>query len=57
MYSDGWYITKHDVTVRLHKQYSHAPTYQYLFDYRGSTSYSTLFGDPYNDYGNNLTKH
>jgi len=51
MYSDGWFLMGADNTIRTHYQYSSKPIYQYLFDYRGSVSYGTLFGDPTHDYG------
>ncbi|KAK4880603.1 hypothetical protein RN001_008749 [Aquatica leii] len=35
----------------LHAKHSKKPVYFYLFEYRGSTSVSTYFGDPEHDYG------
>ncbi|KAF2896699.1 hypothetical protein ILUMI_09475, partial [Ignelater luminosus] len=51
MYTDGLFLWGLDATVRLHFKYSNQPVYQYLFGYRGSTSYSKLFGDPLHNYG------
>lgn len=46
MYTDGLFLWSLDTTVRLHFEYSIRPVYQYVFGYRGSTSFSKLYGDP-----------
>lgn len=51
MYTDGLFAAGKDESVRLHMKYSKIPNYYYLFDYRGTTSLSAIFGDPNEDYG------
>ncbi|KZC14638.1 PREDICTED: esterase E4-like [Dufourea novaeangliae] len=51
MYSDAWitHCAHHSVRDYLEKQ--SAPVYYYYLTYRGSASFSRVFGDPINDYG------
>ncbi|XP_054013924.1 carboxylic ester hydrolase-like [Hylaeus anthracinus] len=51
MYSDAWFIhaAQKSVLDYLNKQSS--PVYYYFLSYRGSASFSMIFGDPDNNYG------
>lgn len=51
MYSDSWfnYGTHEAVQDFIITQTS--PIFYYYFAYRGSVSFTTIFGDPVNDYG------
>lgn len=51
MHTDGNYLLAANEAVRLHLRYTHQPVYFYVFGYRGSVSFSSIFGDPLNDYG------
>ncbi|KAF2902141.1 hypothetical protein ILUMI_04049 [Ignelater luminosus] len=51
MLTDGNYLLAANEAVRLHLRYTHQPVYFYVFGYRGSVSFSSIFGDPLNDYG------
>lgn len=51
MYSDGWFVHSNAENVELLAQYSKKDVYQYLFDYRGSFSYATLYNESTFDYG------
>lgn len=51
MYSDSWfnhgiYEAVHDFIVN-----QTSPVFYYYFAYRGSVSFSSIFGDPVKDYG------
>lgn len=49
--TDALFYYPQRVTSQLHAKYSKQPIYFYLFGYRGSVSYSTIFGDPKHNYG------
>lgn len=51
MYTDAWFLSGADDAVRLHLAYIKSPIYYYLFAYRGVASFTSIFGDPVNDYG------
>lgn len=51
MITDAIFHYPQRVTSQLHAKYSKQPVYFYLFGYRGSVSFSTLFGDKEHDYG------
>ncbi|KAF5288889.1 hypothetical protein FQA39_LY03768 [Lamprigera yunnana] len=51
MVSDSLFLYPARFTSVLHSKYSRSPVYFYLFDYRGTSSYSELFGDATYDYG------
>lgn len=51
MYTDAWFYIAADEAVRDHLKLLSAPVYYYLFSYRGSVSFSKIFGDPIHDYG------
>lgn len=51
MYTDAWFLTALDESVRLHLKHSQAPTYVYYFAHRGVASFSQVFGDPSSNYG------
>ncbi|XP_051166329.1 venom carboxylesterase-6 [Leptopilina boulardi] len=51
MYSDAWFIVCADNAVRDHLDLLSSPIYYYYFGYRGSASFSKLFGDQERDYG------
>lgn len=51
MITDSWFLVAEDAAVQLHSKYSKQPVYYFLFGYRGSNTFGSLFGnDPY-DYG------
>lgn len=51
MYTDAWFYIGADKAVRDHLETLSSPVYYYFFEYRGSSSFSALFGDPERDYG------
>ncbi|KAB0797805.1 hypothetical protein PPYR_08798 [Photinus pyralis] len=51
MITDALFHYPQRVTSQLHAKYSKRPVYFYLFGYRGSVSFSTIFGDKEHDYG------
>ncbi|XP_043477786.1 venom carboxylesterase-6-like [Leptopilina heterotoma] len=51
MYSDAWFIIGADNAVRDHLDVLSSPIYYYYFAYRGSVSFSRIFGDEVRDYG------
>lgn len=51
MYTDSWFLAGLDDAVRLHLAHTKAPVYIYLYGYRGSESFSFIFGDPDHNYG------
>ncbi|KAJ4446946.1 hypothetical protein ANN_13648 [Periplaneta americana] len=50
MYTDLYFAIGTDSGVKLHSK-AGATVYYYYFDYRGENSYSSIFGDPTEDYG------
>lgn len=51
MYSDAWFNHAADTSVRRYLETQSSPLYYYYFAYRGSSSFSKIFGDPTRDYG------
>lgn len=51
MYSDSWFIHGAHTAVRHHLRTQSSPVYYYMFAYRGSASFSRIFGDPAENYG------
>lgn len=51
MYSDAWFIHAAQTSVRHYLRTQSSPVYYYYFAYRGSASFSKIFGDPTQDYG------
>lgn len=51
MYTDGWFFNNTDFSIKLQRQFVKNNIYLYKFAYRGSASFTELFGDPFNDYG------
>ncbi|XP_063991352.1 uncharacterized protein LOC135169896 [Diachasmimorpha longicaudata] len=51
MYSDAWFNVGADMAVKDHLEVLSSPVYYYYFAYRGSASFSRLFGDEIKDYG------
>ena len=51
MYGDAWFKIPADESIRDHLELLSSPVYYYYFAYRGSSSFTELFGDPNNDYG------
>nr|XP_003704957.1 PREDICTED: venom carboxylesterase-6-like [Megachile rotundata]XP_012144469.1 PREDICTED: venom carboxylesterase-6-like [Megachile rotundata] len=51
MYSDAWFTYGIRTAVLEYLEKQSSPVYYYFLEYRGSTSHSVIFGDPYNDYG------
>ncbi|XP_012270621.1 venom carboxylesterase-6 [Orussus abietinus] len=51
MYTDAWFFIAADNAVREHLQNLGTSVYYYLFAYRGSASFSRIFGDEEKDYG------
>lgn len=51
MYTDAWFYIAADEVVRDHLKLFSSPTYYYYFAYRGSVSFSRIFGDEKEDYG------
>jgi len=53
MFTDAFIFAGTDKAVKLHlKKESPSPEiYYYLFNYRGTHSYSSMFGDYTHDYG------
>ncbi|KAJ9592672.1 hypothetical protein L9F63_015644, partial [Diploptera punctata] len=44
MFTDSWFLSGASEAVKLHVDSDAAPVYYYYFDYRGTYSYSTLYG-------------
>ncbi|CAH1963415.1 unnamed protein product [Acanthoscelides obtectus] len=51
LYTDGWFMDAADTAVRLHHKHSTQPAYYYLFGYRGSASFTKIFGGGDTDFG------
>lgn len=51
MYTDTWFFIGSQTSVKVHLQTLTAPVYYYYFAYEGSSSFSSLFGDPTKSYG------
>ncbi|XP_043270961.1 venom carboxylesterase-6-like [Venturia canescens] len=51
LYTDAWFYIAADNAVRDHLEALSSPVYYYYFAYRGSSSFSKIFGDEKNDYG------
>ncbi|KAL0277569.1 UNVERIFIED_CONTAM: hypothetical protein PYX00_004807 [Menopon gallinae] len=51
LYTDAWFLAGADEAVRLSYEYAKAPVYYYYFSYRGSASFSSIFGDVKQDMG------
>lgn len=51
MYSDAWFTHAADSSVHDYLEKQSSPVYYYYMAYRGSASFSIIFGDPDNDYG------
>ncbi|XP_032678420.1 venom carboxylesterase-6-like isoform X2 [Odontomachus brunneus] len=51
LYSDAWFTHAAYTSVQDYLHTQSSPTYFYYFAYRGSASFSSLFGDPTKDYG------
>lgn len=51
MYSDAWFNHAADTSVRYYLETQSSPIYYYYFAYKGSASFSRIFGDPTKDYG------
>lgn len=43
-----------DEAIQLHLKHTNQPVYYYLFGHRGVASFSEVFGDPHQDYGNKI---
>ena len=51
MFSDAKFKIPTDESIRDHFELLSSPIYYYYFAYRGSSSFTEIFGDPNNDYG------
>ena len=51
MFTDSWFLSGAAEAVKLHVDIDLSPVYYYYFDYRGTYSYSTFYGDPTTNYG------
>ncbi|CAK9831367.1 Venom carboxylesterase-6 [Anthophora retusa] len=51
MYSDAWFTHAAQTSVRHYLEKQSSPVYYYYLAYKGSASFSIIFGDPNNDYG------
>lgn len=51
MNTAAWFKIATNEAIRKHLKFLKSPVYYYYFAYRGSSSFSTIFGDPKNDYG------
>ncbi|XP_015600279.1 venom carboxylesterase-6 [Cephus cinctus] len=51
LYSDAWFSIAADNAVRDHLNVLASPVYYYYLAYRGSASFSSIFGDPKGEYG------
>ncbi|XP_066593320.1 carboxylic ester hydrolase [Prorops nasuta] len=51
MYSDAWFTHGASRTIRDYFKQMSSPLYYYYFAYKGSASFSRIFGDPSQDYG------
>lgn len=51
MYSDSWFNHGTHEAVQDFIINQTSPLFYYYFAYRGSVSFSTIFGDPVKDYG------
>ncbi|KAK0176050.1 hypothetical protein PV328_000227 [Microctonus aethiopoides] len=51
MYSDAWFNVGADMAIKDHLNIFSSPVFYYYFAYKGSASFSTIFGDSTRDYG------
>lgn len=51
MYSDAWFTHCARTAIRDYIEKQSSPLYYYYLSYKGSSSFSKIFGDPYEDYG------
>ncbi|XP_069696406.1 venom carboxylesterase-6-like isoform X2 [Periplaneta americana] len=51
MFTDGWFLHGADHAVELHSAKAAAPVYYYYFTYRGSNTFTSIFGDTSREYG------
>lgn len=51
MYSDAWFTHAARTSIRSYLEKQSSPVYYYYLAYKGSASFSMLFGDPSRDYG------
>ncbi|XP_031841726.1 carboxylic ester hydrolase [Nomia melanderi] len=51
LYSDAWFTYAAHNSVHDYFEKQSAPVYYYYLAYRGTASFSSIFGDPDNDYG------
>jgi len=51
MYTDAWFLIGGHTTIKSHLEKLSSRVYYYFFDYKGTSSYSAIFGDPVNNYG------
>ena len=51
MYTDAWFTHAARKSVRDYLEKQSSPVYYYYLSYRGSSSFSMIFGDPHNNYG------
>lgn len=51
LYTDSYFLHCADEAMRLQAVSSTVPVYYYLFSYRGTSSFTTLFGDQTRDFG------
>lgn len=51
MFSDAWFTHAARTSVRNYLEKQSSPVYYYYLSYRGSASFSRIFGDINNNYG------
>ncbi|KAJ9587059.1 hypothetical protein L9F63_019347 [Diploptera punctata] len=51
MFTEGWFLRGTDLAVKLHVETGSAAVFYYYFNYRGSKSFSEIFGGSHRDYG------
>ena len=51
MYTDSWFTVGATEAVKSHLDFMSSSVYFYLLQYRGSSSFTEIFGDPKRDYG------
>lgn len=51
MYSDAWFNVGADMAIKDHLNIFSSPVFYYYFAYKGSASFSRIFGDSTGDYG------
>ncbi|CAG9859234.1 unnamed protein product [Phyllotreta striolata] len=51
LYTDGWFFKCSDDIARLYTKYYKQPVYFYVFGYKGSSSFSKIFGGGNEHYG------